>query len=180
VRIVGVSEQGGPPLDETAPIAATRQWATSPTEPVETTRDGTAAAPVLQPPSTLPAVVPPTAPVVTTPPGWYPLNGEQRYWDGLRWTEHRAPAPAYRPAYQAPMLITDARTNGAEVAIAWIATVLTLGYMLPWAIAATRGKSNSWAVGLVNFLLGWTFIGWLAALVMACLPHQVAAVHHRT
>ena len=97
------------------------------------------------------------------------------------WTEHTAPAavPRYQPAFQAPVVMTDARTNGAEVAIAWILTVLTLGYMLPWAIAATRGKSNSGAVGLVNFLLGWTFIGWVTALVMACTAHQVAFVQHR-
>ena len=120
--------------------------------------------------------------MVTTPAGWYPLHGEQRYWDGMRWTQHTAPAaiPAYRPSFQAPVIMTDARTNGAEVAIAWIVTVLTLGYMLPWAIAATRGKSNSVAIGLVNFLLGWTFIGWVAALVMACTSHQVAFVQQRT
>jgi hypothetical protein len=48
--------------------------------------------------------------------------------------------------------------------------------MLPWAVAATRGKSNALAIGLLNFLLGWTFIGWLAALVMACGSHQSYAV----
>lgn len=59
--------------------------------------------------------------------------------------------------------------------IAWLLAVLTIEYLLPWAIAATRGTSNSWAVGLLNFLLGWTFIGWIAALVLACLPHEVVA-----
>jgi hypothetical protein len=48
--------------------------------------------------------------------------------------------------------------------------------MLPWAIAATRGKSNQAAIGLLNLLLGWTLIGWVVALVMACQPHQVAGV----
>ncbi len=120
----------------------------------------------------------------TTPAGWYPLNGELGYWDGWAWTEHRQPLPqqpqfAAQPSYApAPYLgvVTDARTNGVEVALAWILTVLTVGYLLPWAIAATRGKSNSLAVGLVNFLLGWTVIGWIVALVMACQPHQVATV----
>ena len=29
-----------------------------------------------------------------TPAGWYPVgNGWQRYWDGLRWTEHQTPLP---------------------------------------------------------------------------------------
>lgn len=123
-------------------------------------------------------------------PGWYQSNGELRWWDGAQWTEHRAPltyggSPAVpaagyglvHPATYAagPVVYTDARTNGAEVAIAWVVTVLTLGYMLPWAIAATRGKSNSMAVAVVNFLLGWTFIGWVVALVMACTSHQVVA-----
>ncbi len=168
-----MTDQGGFHDGETAPIAANFPATASDASPI---------APSFTPPSTLPEVVPSAAPIVVTPAGWYPLNGERRYWDGLRWTEHRAPAavPAYRPAFQGPVVMTDARTNGAEVAIAWILTVLTLGYMLPWAIAATRGKSNSWAVGLVNFLLGWTFIGWIVALVMACTAHQVALVQYRT
>ena len=116
--------------------------------------------------------------------GWYPLNGELRYWDGATWTTHRqalplVPAPSgYSYPQGAPVttVITDARPNGVEMILAWITTVLTLGYMLPWAVAATRGKSNSWAVGLVNFLLGWTFVGWVAALIMACMAHQVVAM----
>jgi hypothetical protein len=71
-------------------------------------------------------------------------------------------------------LPTDQRTNGAEVAIAWVITVCTLAYMLPWAVAATRGKSNSGGIALLNFFLGWTFIGWVCALVMAYGSHQVA------
>ena len=34
--------------------------------------------------------------------------------------------------------------------ITWLLAVLTIEYLLPWAIAATRGTSNSWAVGLLN------------------------------
>src|SRR4051812_28480054 len=174
-----MTHEGGFHADETAPIAATHSPGDLPTEVA--TSDATSAAPSLPPPPTLPAIAQPRVPVVPTPAGWYPLDGEQRYWDGLKWTEHRAPAtaPVYRPAYQAPVVMTDARTNGAEVAIAWIFTVLSIGYMLPWAIAATRGKSNSWAVGLVNFLLGWTFVGWIVALVMACTAHQVVYIQHR-
>ena len=41
----------------------------------------------------------------------------------------------------------DSRISSAEVVIAWVITCLTLGYMLPWAVAATRGKSNSVAIG---------------------------------
>ena len=48
--------------------------------------------------------------------------------------------------------------------------------MLPWAIAVSRGKSNISGVGQVNLLTGWTFIGWIVALVMACGSHQVTKV----
>jgi hypothetical protein len=68
---------------------------------------------------------------------------------------------------------TDSQVNAAEVAVAWIVAVVTFGYMLPWAIGATRGKSNSLPIALVNFFAGWTVIGWIIALVMACGSHQV-------
>jgi hypothetical protein len=80
---------------------------------------------------------------------------------------------AARPSIE---VMTDANRNGVHVTFAWIFTVLTLGYLLPWAVAATRGKSNALAIGLLNFLLGWTFLGWLAALVMACGSHQTYTV----
>jgi hypothetical protein len=130
-----------------------------------------------------------------------PWNAAQRrYWDGRAWTGHTAPVqtsvvasyrtPPVQPhptyptghvqpyGYSQPMTVvmTDANPNGVHVAFAWVFTVLTLGYMLPWAIAASRGKSNALAIGLLNFLLGWTFLGWLAALVMACGSHQSYAV----
>lgn len=69
--------------------------------------------------------------------------------------------------------LTDRReANAGVVTIAWILAVGTLGYMLPWAIAATRGRANQGAIGLVDLLVGWTVVGWIAALVMACQAHQ--------
>ncbi|NTW40990.1 MAG: superinfection immunity protein [Cellulomonadaceae bacterium] len=61
----------------------------------------------------------------------------------------------------------------AVVVIAWVVTAFTAGYMLPWAIAATRGKANQGSVALINALVGWSLIGWVVALVMACQAHQV-------
>lgn len=89
---------------------------------------------------------------------------------------YRAPPPPapYMQVWQGPAMMSDRREpNGAVVAIAWVIAVCTLGYMLPWAIAATRGKSNQPAIALVNFFLGWSIIGWIVALVMACQAHQV-------
>jgi hypothetical protein len=72
---------------------------------------------------------------------------------------------------------TDKSSKPIQTIIAWIIAILTLGYMLPWAIAATRGKSNSGAIGWLNLLLGWSLIGWIVALVMACNSHQIVGSH---
>lgn len=64
--------------------------------------------------------------------------------------------------------LLKARYLQRMVAVAWIVAVLSLGYMLPWAVAETRGRPNSGAIGVLNLLAGWTLIGWIAALVMAC------------
>lgn len=89
----------------------------------------------------------------------------------------RAPSPVsqpYAPAVQAPgyamshTMVTRPAIGGVHIAIAWIFAVGTLGYFLPWAVAATRNKSNTLAIALLNFFVGWTVIGWIASLVMAC------------
>lgn len=74
--------------------------------------------------------------------------------------------------------ITDKRARPFQTVVAWIVAVLTAGYMVPWAIAATRGKSNTGAIFWLNLLLGWTFIGWVIALVMACTSHQVLGIRN--
>jgi len=54
-------------------------------------------------------------------------------------------------------------TNGMIVI-----AVLVCGYLLPWIVAAMRGHLNTMAIGVFNLFLGWTFLGWVAALVWAC------------
>ncbi len=46
-----------------------------------------------------------------------------------------------------------------------IAVVLIALYFLPTVVAVARGHHNSGSISLVNLLLGWTFIGWVVALV---------------
>ncbi|HEY1801793.1 MAG TPA: superinfection immunity protein [Terriglobales bacterium] len=40
-------------------------------------------------------------------------------------------------------------------------------YFLPSIIALAHSKRNTLAIFLLNFFLGWTFIGWIVALVWA-------------
>lgn len=55
------------------------------------------------------------------------------------------------------------------------AVLLTLGlglYFLPTLVAGMRGHRNQDAICVLNLLLGWTFIGWVIALVWACLADR--------
>lgn len=49
--------------------------------------------------------------------------------------------------------------TGTHIVIAWFLTAATFGYLLPWAIAATRHKSNASAIGVLTALTGWTGVG---------------------
>lgn len=76
-------------------------------------------------------------------------------------------------------IVTDQRARPASAVISTILTVITVGYFLPWMIAAWRGKSNAWAIFWLNLLLGWTLLGWLAAFVLAVMAHQVVGLAPR-
>lgn len=71
--------------------------------------------------------------------------------------------------------MNDSKHSGTHITLAWVLAVCTFGYMLPWAVGASRGKSNAGAIGLVNLFAGWTIVGWFVALVMACGSHQQVA-----
>ncbi|MFC1846897.1 superinfection immunity protein [Chloroflexota bacterium] len=40
-------------------------------------------------------------------------------------------------------------------------------YFLPTIIALIRKQPNTLAIFLLNFFLGWTFIGWVVSLIWA-------------
>lgn len=41
-------------------------------------------------------------------------------------------------------------------------------YFFPTVIAYSRSKSNTLAIFMLNLFLGWSFIGWVVALIWAC------------
>ncbi len=43
--------------------------------------------------------------------------------------------------------------------------IIIASYFLPTIIALLRRQPNSLAIFLLNFFLGWTFFGWVVALV---------------
>lgn len=41
-------------------------------------------------------------------------------------------------------------------------------YFLPTTVAVSRKVSDQGSVAVINFFLGWTLVGWVVALAMAC------------
>lgn len=50
-------------------------------------------------------------------------------------------------------------------------------YFLPGLIASQRKHSNRGPIWAINFFLGWTFLGWVAALVWAMTSDQKPVVN---
>ena len=69
--------------------------------------------------------------------------------------------------------MTDQRDRPLIAPVAIVTAILTAGSMVPWAVAATRGRSNHWAVFWVDLLTGWTVLGWVVALYLTWTPHRV-------
>jgi hypothetical protein len=71
--------------------------------------------------------------------------------------------------------LTDQRDRPVSAFVAVVVALLTGGYMLPWAVAALRGKSNHWTIFWINLLGGWTVILWVVALVMSFGSHKTVS-----
>jgi len=54
-----------------------------------------------------------------------------------------------------------------------IGSLLFLGlYFVPTIVASVHHHHNTLAIGALNLLLGWTVIGWIAALIWALTAVQ--------
>src|SRR5712664_854512 len=53
----------------------------------------------------------------------------------------------------------------------WILLIL---YFLPALIAGARHHHNAGSIFIIDLFLGWTFLGWIVALAMACSQVRLA------
>ena len=55
--------------------------------------------------------------------------------------------------------------------------VLLYIYFIPSVVATKRQHSNRLAINILNIFLGWTFLGWVIALIWACMnPIQISNI----
>ena len=60
-----------------------------------------------------------------------------------------------------------------SVVLAIVFILIGIGvYFLPSFVAGGRQKENVGAIVVLNLFLGWTFIGWVIALVWACMEDK--------
>ena len=111
---------------------------------------------------------------IAPPAGWFPdpeTAGQLRYWDGIAWTEHRAPAqPAYgapaRPAYaevaQTPVSVPPLLLAGGLLIVAGIGRAVS--YLAPY-----EAFGITVAFGVVE-VIGWA--GAFLAFAVAGFPSR--------
>ena len=70
-----------------------------------------------------------------------------------------------------------ASSGDAGSAVLGIIVILAsiAAYWVPAAVAWIRRVPNAGSVTVINLFLGWTIIGWVAALAMACRSRPQAA-----
>lgn len=57
-----------------------------------------------------------------------------------------------------------------SVSAGFLLMVLAVLYALPTLVAWSRKVNNLGQIALLNILAGWTFIGWIVAIVWAAKP----------
>lgn len=62
-----------------------------------------------------------------------------------------------------------AQSSAGGAVAGWIVIIAAiLAYWAPTAVAVFRHVPNTGSVIVINALLGWTVVGWIVALAMAC------------
>jgi Superinfection immunity protein len=69
-----------------------------------------------------------------------------------------------------------ASSSGGGAVAALLVVIVGIGlYFLPTIVAVTRKVTNQGSVFVINLFLGWTFVGWVVALAMACRTSNLSA-----
>ncbi len=137
--------------------------------------------------------------VPSSPPGWYPLRGQLRYWDGHKWTDHVAPVTTPDPHARSATGSAGAATGriGAAGLFGWVGLVLlVLTGLLGSGASGAFGSLATFAlvvgvVVLVRGRVGWAHLHTRASSVVALAvavagftisgltaPHQMTTVVH--
>lgn len=61
-----------------------------------------------------------------------------------------------------------ASSSGGGGAALFLVVIVIGAYFLPTIVAVARKVSDRGSVTVINLFLGWTLIGWVVALAMAC------------
>lgn len=76
------------------------------------------------------------------------------------------------------LIFVQSDGGGAAFGLFTLFALVFLGalYFVPTIVAATRKHHNTPAVFVLNLLLGWTFIGWVAAMVWSVTATESSRV----
>jgi hypothetical protein len=67
--------------------------------------------------------------------------------------------------------------GGLGLAVGMVFLAVSLGmYVLPGIVATLRRHRHAVAIWMVDIFLGWTFLGWIGALIWACTTPDPAPV----
>jgi T4 superinfection immunity protein len=93
-------------------------------------------------------------------------------------TNHVVPAvaSASTPQLSGPTNVLTALVAyfGLALLVFFVLAVSAGIYFLPAIISYKRGKRNHGAICVLNLLTGWSFIGWVASLIWACVKDPKA------
>jgi hypothetical protein len=81
---------------------------------------------------------------------------------------------AQRQLREERIIVLASSSGGAAVTL--LVVIVGIGlYFLPTIVAVTRKVTNQGSVFVINFFLGWTFVGWVVSLAMACRTSNLSA-----
>ena len=75
-------------------------------------------------------------------------------------------------AAQAQQQREQQAADNYRVGVYYAVLVFAALYFVPWIVAARRRHPNTQAIAVLNVLAGWTFLGWVVAIVWASTAIQ--------